>query len=308
MTRTVPAAILTHMASGTTSMVYGIWIQREDGETYRYTEHDVDDDITGISVAINGRYLHDPGFSVSEIALSAGLDVGNMEIRAQHDGSIFTTADLFGDRWRNAAFLVFQYNHRQDPITDIIECLAGTFGEVELRSTEVVIELHDLRRYMNQPVGDQSSRTCRARLGDARCALDITSAPFTMPFTVTHVTSATRAFRDSARGEVDDYFGEGEVRWLTGDNAGLASKVKTYAADGTFTLALPVPLPIQVGDTGTAIVGCRKRRTEDCAGKFDNVLNNQSEPDRRGEDEALKPPTPTDLSAAVISELASRAF
>ncbi len=41
---------------------------------------------------------------------------------------------------------------------------------------------------------------------------------------------------------------------------------------------------IQVGDTFDVIAGCRKRLTEDCKVKFNNVLNFQGEPHLPGID------------------------
>lgn len=289
--KTIPAALLAHYALGTTTLATAIRIERADGTILRLTSHDKDDIITGVDSEINGTYLCDPGFVASAISIAVGCDVGNTELRTLHDGTVFGVEDILGDRWRNAEFRIFRYNYKSysDGVDDL---LAGTFGEMELQRGQVVIELHDLRRYLNHPIGDSSSKTCRYRLGDDRCRKDISfsDTPFTVLFSVTNVTSKY-VYRDSARAEAEDYFGEGEVQWLTGDNAGASRKVKTYAANGTFTMALPLFYDIQVGDTGIAIAGCRKRREEDCRDKFDNVLNFGGEPDRKGSDDLTKTPT-----------------
>ena len=110
-----------------------------------------------------------------------------------------------------------------------------------------------------------------------------------MPFTVTSVTS-NQVFRDSARLEAADYFAWGTIEWLTGNNAGARRKVQAYAANGTFTLSQMMFGTVQVGDTGTAIVGCRGRLEEDCRDKFNNVLNFGGEPHRRGLDSLTQAP------------------
>ncbi len=292
----IPAALLAHYALGTTTVAHAIRIEREDEVIYRMTTHDRNDVISGVSATVNGTYLSDPGFVASAVSIAVGCDVGNLELKTLHDGTMFTMADLLGETWRNAAVLIFRYNYKS--YSDGVDVVfTGTFGELELRRNMVVAEVHDLRRYLNHPVGDTSSKTCRYRLGSTdmnnggKCMKDISSAPFTMPFTVTNVTS-NQVFRDSARAEADDWFGQGEVIWLTGNNAGVHSKVKSYTggggSNGTFTLDKSVWLDIQVGDTGTAIVGCRKRRAEDCRDKFDNVENFGGEPDRKGTDSVTK--------------------
>lgn len=292
MSKTIPAGLLSHYALGTTTLADAILIEREDGEIFRFTSHDRNDTITGVDSTFNGTYLADPGFVASAISISVGCDVGNLEIRTLHDGTIFNVGDLLGETWRNASVIIFRYNYKS--YSDGVDVtFAGTFGELELQRNMVVAEVHDLRRYLNHPVGDTSSKTCRYRLGDERCMKDISfsDTPFTVLFTVTHVTD-NRIFRDSSRAEADDFFGEGEVQWLTGNNAGQKRKVKTYTVNGTFTLALPMWLTVQVGDTGIAIAGCRHRRVEDCRDKFDNVLNFGGEPDRKGTDSITKAATP----------------
>lgn len=278
--KVLPAALATHIATRSMRLATALKITRTDGQIFGFTSHDVDATISGV------LYKANPGLAPTDIVIAANLSVGNLELRTLHDGTIFTTAAVLGGLWRNAAFTIFRY--RWDSLSDGIDTLmAGTLGEAEIRKNEIVVELRDLRQYLQQAVGSASSKNCRYRLGSTDknngglCRKDISAAPFTMPFTVTSVTS-TQVFRDSARAEADDYFGDGEIEWLTGNNTGIRSKVKTYAANGTFTLALPMRGSIQVGDTGTAIVGCRKRLDEDCIVKFDNVINFGGEPHRQG--------------------------
>jgi uncharacterized phage protein (TIGR02218 family) len=286
VSKTVPASLLTHYALGSTHVSHAIFIERADGETYGFTEHDVSDEVNGFTYVAD-----DPGFSVSNIVIAAGLDVGNSEMEALDFGTVFTKADMLGGKWRNAAFTIFRYNYKQDPIVDIDVCLAGTFGEVEMRRNSLMIEMHDLRRYLNQSVGSARQKTCRYRLGSTSmetgglCMKDISAPPFTVPFEVTNIVGAGKVtFRDSVLAHAADWFGEGEVQFETGDLAGIKALVRAYDADGTFHLALPLFLPVTVGDTGAAIVGCRKRRTEDCFLKLDNVLNHGGEPDARNVD------------------------
>jgi uncharacterized phage protein (TIGR02218 family) len=256
MSKTVPSALLTHYALGTTTMAHAIRITRTDGTVYGFTEHDISDTISGVTYVAD-----DPGFSVDQIAIAAGCDVGNFELRALDFGTVFTSADIAGGLWRNAAWLLFRYNFRQGPpITDIDEILAGTFGEVEIRDGVLVVECHDLRRYLNQPVGSARSKTCRYRLGSSTMAtggpcmvdLDESGANYTVPFEVTHVTGTARlVFRDSSLNGVlaADWFGEGSVTFETGNLAGISAKVYSYAADGTFTLSVPTMMAIVVGDS-----------------------------------------------------------
>lgn len=269
--KSLPAALAAHIATRNTTLATALKITREDAQVYGFTSHDQDAVISGVT------YSAQPGLDPTSIIIAANAAVGNLELTTLHDGSVFTSLDVFGGRWRNAAFVIFRYNWAS--LSDGIDTLlAGTFGEIELRQNRLVIELRDLRQYLQQPVGDASSKTCRARLGDARCRKSL--AAFTFTGTLTGATS-NQVFTDSGRGEADDYFGEGELTFTSGANNGLRAKVKSFSA-GVFTLALPMPGTVAVGNTYSVIAGCRKRLAEDCRDKFDNVLNFVGEPHRKG--------------------------
>jgi uncharacterized phage protein (TIGR02218 family) len=282
--KTLPTNLATHIATRSTTLAMALKITREDGEIFGFTTHDISDVVSSITYSAN------PGLQATSIKITSGVAVGNLELTTLHDGTVFTTADILGGVWRNAAFTIFRYNFAA--LTDGIDTLlAGTFGEFEIRQNAVVIELRDLRQYLQQEVGDASSKTCRARLGDSRCGVVLTGSPnaFTVFGSVTSVTS-NQVFRDSARAEAVNWFDEGELEFTSGPNTGLRAKVKSYAANGTFTLAIPLLGTVAIGHSFTAIAGCRKRREEDCRDKFNNVLNFVGEPDRKGIDNLTERP------------------
>ena len=69
-----------------------------------------------------------------------------------------------------------------------------------------------------------------------------------------------------------------------------ASTLPYTLVDVLFTLTLPFPFDAAIGDTYSAIAGCRKRLTEDCKTRFANVLNFQGEPHLPGIDLLTKVP------------------
>ena len=80
--------------------------------------------------------------------------------------------------WRNAKFTLAKDNQLA-PADGIDVLITGTLGEVQLQSGMVTAELRGLQQYLQQPVGNVSSKTCRARLGDSLCGVNL------LPFTVT---------------------------------------------------------------------------------------------------------------------------
>ncbi len=283
--KSLPANLATHVAGRTTSLATALLITRVDGTVFGFTSHDRDDVVSGVT------YRANPGLAVTSIEIAASPAVGNLELTTLHDGTVFTTADVFNGVWRNAAFTLFRYNWAS--ISDGIDTLlTGTFGQVEIKLNAVVVELRDLRQYLQQPVGSASSKTCRYRLGSTDknngglCLKDLTT--FTYTGTLTGVTS-NQVFQDTARAEAVNWFDEGEITFTSGANNGISAKIKSHAADGTFTLALPLYGTVAVGDTYSVIAGCRKRLSEDCVTKFNNVLNFGGEPHRQGLNDLTKP-------------------
>jgi uncharacterized phage protein (TIGR02218 family) len=291
--KTIPSGLASDIAQQVTSIATAILITRQDSSVFAFTSASMD------SAPISGvTYKAFPGLIVSDIVISADAAVGNLELTTLDDGTVFTTADILNGVWRNAAFTIFRYNYNNQG-NGIVNILSGTFGEVRLLINSVIVELRDLRQYLQQAVGDASSKTCRARLGDARCKVNLAS--FTFTGTLTAVTSG-QVFADTGAAlQADDYYGEGQVTMTSGACSGLTAKVKSYAS-GVFTLALPFATVPSVGDHYTAIAGCRKRHdrttanpsgASDCLDKFNNVLNFVGEPHRANMYDLTKPPLPS---------------
>jgi uncharacterized phage protein (TIGR02218 family) len=285
--KTIPVALASHYASATHTVAYAILIERTDGEVYGFTSHDQ-------SVTIAAQlYDSAPGLDVSQLVCTAGFAVDNLELTTLDDGTVFTRDDVLSRRWDNASFYLFKFNW--NGLTDGVEpCMKGTFGMVTLRKQSVVVELRGLQQYFQQPVGNPSTKTCRAHFADFptqngsnRCGL--VAATYTTTGTITSVVS-NQDFTASALAGATDYYTEGVLTWTAGNNIGLRQKIKTHTTGGVLSLSLPMVLTVQVGDTFSIIAGCRKRMNEDCSTKFSNQLNFQGEPHRPTTDDLTKNP------------------
>lgn len=292
--KTIPANLSAHYASGGTSVAYAIFIERRDGELFGFTSLDspLTLNLTSWGYAAEAAFVFDSrqGLDASALVTTAGLNVDNLELKTLDDGSLFGRDEILAGLWNNASFRIFRYRWDVSPvlIENHVETLQrGTFGEIKLTESKITIELRGLAQRLQQPIGIVSQKTCRSALGavgSGKCNKDLSA--FTHTFAVTSVTSK-RVFSAGAATQADDYFGEGEVLFTTGANKSIPLRVRSFSA-GTFTLTLPVVLDIQVGDTFTAVAGCRKRLIEDCRDKFANVLNFQGEPHRPTLDDLSK--------------------
>lgn len=281
--RTLDAALEAHYNLGRTTTAMLLKLVRNDGTTYGFTSHS--ENVTISSVTYTAAY----GFQASAIKIEAGLAVGNLELFAPDDDSVFTTKDVMNDMWRNAQFTLSRYNYKS-PADGVDVRLFGYVGEVRKGRGVIRVELLDLRQLMQQTVSIARSKNCRARLGDDLCGVNLASGSpttYTVTGTLTGVTS-NQVFRDSSRTEPLARFDAGQITFNTGNNTNVSRLVKTYAADGTFTVGVPLFGTVQVGDTYTAIWGCRKR-IDDCK-DFNNVRRFQGEPHGAGLDSLTRKP------------------
>jgi len=282
--KTIPSSLLAHYQSSGTTLAQCLLITRADGEVFAFTT--ADRQLT----YLGQPYV--PGLNVSAVMQSAGLAVNNLEVTILYDDT-FTKADFLGGRWDGAQWEMFELNWAD---TTQGSNTIGHYvtGDVRPGVSACIVEMRALSQFLQQPVGSITSKTCRARFADyptpiynARCRLS--SASFIETGTITAVSSQQLA-TDSSRSEAADYFAEGILQFTAGENVGLSQKIKTHAVGGVFTFSLPFPFAIGIGDTYTVIAGCRKRLTEDCKDKFDNVLNFQGEPHLPGIDLATASP------------------
>jgi uncharacterized phage protein (TIGR02218 family) len=249
---------------------------RRDGQIFGFTESDHEFDVDGVT--------YTPGFDLSELALSAGLAVDNMQVTfvPEAPGDALIGVDLLAGLWSGATFTIFECNHLAP--TDGVNVLRrGTTGEATLTATGYVLELRSLKQTLQQQLGEVTSKTCKYIFGSTAkpqglCTIDIATRTFT--YTVTAVASR-REFTCSAAVEADDFYKEGIARSTDALNDGYEQKIKAFSG-GVVTLALPMPFEVQVGDTFDLVEGCQKRR-EDCVAKS-NILNFGGEPDVPGPD------------------------
>jgi uncharacterized phage protein (TIGR02218 family) len=275
--KTLPAALAAHYAQQTTTVATLLKVTRSDSVVAGFTSHDRPLVFDGVT--------YNPGFDLSSLSSTSSLAVDNLELSIiPGDDEDVLIADLVNGKWDNAFFQLMEVNIGNLASDQFNLLKNGNLGQVQFKATKYVVEFRSLTQQLQQTQGIVTQKTCRARLGDAKCTKSLTA--FTVSGTVDTSTDA-RHFTDAARAEADDYFTEGLITLTSGDNAGLTRKVKLHAA-GAFTLTLPFPYDIAVGTTYTMIAGCRKRLAEDCVTKFANGVNFQGEPHLPGLDALSK--------------------
>lgn len=281
-----PALLAEYQAQGDT-IVDAVRIARPDGEVYRLTSHD-----RNVTLDVGSGdevYLAQPGYELSQLVSTAGLSVDNAEFRFLADGGFFNRADMHAGRFNGSSALLLQYAWK-NPGAGVHILKAGWLGDLKPRRAEFIAEFRDLRQALQFNTTWITQPTCRNELGDELCGVDL--GPFTFAGAVDSIASQ-REFLSGDLDQADDYFGNGVLTWLTGDNAGIRCKVRDYAP-GQVELFFPCIFTIQPGDTFSIVAGCRKRHARapehsDCRDKFANHLNFNGEWNRPSPDESLNP-------------------
>ena len=277
--KTAGSPLATHIAGETTTLATCWKVTRRDGAIFGFT--DFDKDLTVDSLLYQAR----SGYTRSAIHTIANLAVDNLDIESAIDSETLSAADLRAGVWDGATVEIFLVNWANLANGKII-LKRGTIGEVELKDTVFRAELRGLSQALSQQIVELYTPDCRADLGDTRCKVNL--AALTVTGAITAVTDR-RSFADSARGESVNHWNGGLLTWTSGANVGLKMEVKSFASGGAFTLYLPMPSEVAVGDNYSLRPGCDKKFST-CKDRYNNVKNFRGEPNVPGNDQVLAYP------------------
>jgi len=230
--KTLPTALAAHYASGTTTLADLLKITRKDGQVFAFTSASTD-------VTISGQlYTSAQGLDISSLEVTAGLAVDNLELTTLDDGTIFSRVDVLAGVWRNSDFIISRYNWA-NPADGIEVRMVGTVGEVHLKRGSITAELRGLQQYLQQPIGSVTSKTCRARLGDALCGVSLASHTFTGA--VSSITS-NQSFYDASLAGDASYASVAALMHFNGANGSntftdSSASPKTFTRSGTPTIS-----------------------------------------------------------------------
>ena len=281
MTITASANLKARMAAGTTTLARLFVITRTDGTVYRFTDHDAD-------IVYDGNtYSAEASVLMSAVYSTVGGQTQTAEAVVAFDDSFIAEADVINGFFDFASFDVYLIDYNNTGASyGVMTIFGGNIGAIENTHKGFCrMELRGKLHRANFMIGGVYMPECRTDLGSTKCG--VSTGTITDTITVDVVTTATSYFSGTiSQTLATGYFSLGLIRWLTGDNAGLAMEIASSGASGTtqtIRTTLPMPFAIQVGDTATLYAGCDKR-VATCDSKFNNVLNFRGEPAKPGAD------------------------
>jgi len=273
--RSASSNMTAHLAGEVTSLAVCWKLTITDNSVLGFTDHTSDLTIS------SQLYKAATGFSPTSIETKDKFSVDNLDVAGILDAAAITEVDIMAGKYDFAEIEIFMVN-----VTDlsqgIITHRRGWLGEVTLKNGQFIAEVRGLAQKLSQNIVELYSPTCRAIFGDGRCKVNLAS--YTVGGAVNIITSR-QVFISNSMTQAAGYFSGGEIQFLTGANAGRRMEIKEFA-NKQFTLVLPMPNNIAIGDSFNAIAGCDKT-IGTCAGKFANAVNFRGEPYVPGMDKML---------------------
>lgn len=278
-------AFLDHAATGLTTLCRAWAIERADGQSFGFTDHDRDLRFDGIT------FRADTGLTAAALAQSTGLSVDNTEaLGALSDASV-REDEIEAGRFDGAEVQAWVVNWADVDIRWLQ--FRGTIGEIRRSGGAFHAELRGLTEALNRPLGRIYQKPCTAVLGDGQCRFALDTPGYV------HEGQPDRVF-DGRVFEWDDlagfevgWFQRGRLDVLDGGAAGLWGSIKSDRfVDNVRRIELWEPVRYQITADATVrlIAGCDKR-LDTCRFKFNNILNFQGFPDLPNEDWVMAYPT-----------------
>ena len=270
--------LLSHLGLGVTTVCRAWMVQRRDGVTYGFTDHDRDFAFDSVT------FKASTGLSARVLQQSTGLSVDNSEAIGALSDAAIDEADLAAGRFDGAEVRSWLVNWA-DP-AQRIEQFRGNFGEITRSAGAFRAELRGLTDRLNQPQGRVYQRSCSAVLGDARCGFDLSAPGYRATGVIAGFDPMGRMRFAGLTGFADRWFERGRLMVQTGAAAGLVGMIKSdrvAGADRLVDLWHGFGAPLVVGDQVQLDAGC-DRMAQTCRGKFANFLNFQGFPHIPGED------------------------
>lgn len=236
-------------------------ITRRDGIVFAYTTHNRPVTFLGVTYQVCNSL--NPSAFESGIMNKRGF--GDIELTGAIGQDNITEHDIANGLFDNASVEGYVVSWDETNRTNSKRILKGIVGNTKQNGSTYSMEVITVGVKLSQrPLIQVYTPSCRHELGQGLCPINLLSYSYSGSVTETvnrdGITKASfRQFYDSTTSQPNDYYNLGILVWLTGNNAGISSEIKTYRqSDGLITLWQSMPHEIEIGDTFTMFPGCDK--------------------------------------------------
>jgi uncharacterized phage protein (TIGR02218 family) len=258
-----PAPVVSLLVNGVHRLCTCWKIERTDSVVFRFTDHNE-------PITFDGE-VYSPSFSpiASAKQRTDGIDRAmNVEVRGCIASSNITDDDLRAGKFRGAKITEIVVDWKY-PWSGLFQKHVYWIRETTSDRESWTAQCEGLLGRLQGKVGQVLNRTCRHRLGDAKCQYNVAAVEEFVA-----VDGSTNRYTFTATlAQSGTYYDGGKLTWDTGDNAGVVCEVKSYdSLTQTVTLQISAPFDIVAGDAFTVQPGCDGNLST-CRQKFNNVVN-----------------------------------
>lgn len=244
-------------------------LERLDGAGIALTSHDA------AVTSEETRYEPAPGMTPAAVTRSLGLEPHSAEAAGALSSAALNATDLALGRWDGAQVRMSVADWQGGP-DEPIQLIGGEIGTVSLDSDSFSAELLGAAALLEAPVCPATSAECRASFGDKQCRVDLADRTV-----IAHVLSSSGGAL-TLDATVDERFVLGRLRYMSGDNCGLATVILSASGNEIQVRELPRGA-IESGCRVELREGCDKRFAT-CVSRFGNAENFRGEPHLPGND------------------------
>jgi uncharacterized phage protein (TIGR02218 family) len=254
-------------------------LERRDGKVFGFTDHDRALTVGGLKCEPQS------GFTQAEARASLGMAVDAVDIEGALTSDVLSGEDIDAGLFDGASVETLLVDW-SDPAR-AVPIRKAVIGRISRADGRFVAELESVAASLDRPNGRYLRRNCDARLGDARCGVDLSGNVFTGAGEVVALTAPATLLADGLSAFEPGWFAFGEITFETGALGGRVMAVIEHGvAEGDVFLTLPAdensPAP---GDRFTVRAGCDKHFAT-CRAKFSNPENFRGFPHLPGNDAA----------------------
>lgn len=252
-----------------------LWrLERSDGVTLGFAAHDRDIWRGGL------LYRAAPGIRPSAIELHGNPQAETMDVEGVLSSDTISDDDLAAGRW-DRAHMAIGIADWQDASRGPDWLIEAEFGEIVRREGAFQVELLSGKRSLDNALCPRTSPSCRAEFGDHDCG--VSRARFRRIMAVTDIDAHDGAIGFSGVTiQNAQRFVEGQIRWHSGENRGLAQRI--LRVEGAYVCPVDPPyFPVRLGDIAEITQGCDKTLST-CRTRYNNVVNFRGEPHLPGND------------------------
>jgi uncharacterized phage protein (TIGR02218 family) len=268
-----------HLQGGCTTVCQCWRVERRDGVSTGFTDHDVALNVDGFN------YEPQSGFSQSEVRLSLGMGIDKLDIEGALSSDRLAEDDIAAGLFDGARVTTLLVNWRNPQQAETIR--TALIGKIVRADGRFIAELESVMASLDRPNGRFLRRVCDAELGDARCKVDLDAGGFNGAGTVLAHDAANAVLVSGLDGFANRWFALGHATWMSGALDGQEYAVLDHriGTDGVLLVLPPEMRLPEVGDTFTIVAGC-DRLFATCKAKFGNAENFRGFPHLPGNDAA----------------------